>query len=135
MSNDTTPSVIKHLWEVDHPYYCNLGNYFDNNCGREYACWDEFLSEFGDSDMDMNLLFRWDWKVNTDDDGTPIPNADPYYRDGTLEIFWMGQRKGIYQFSTVQVCKADEPRVIEFLRPRLMHLLSLWEPMNLSDSH
>lgn len=27
---------MSHLWEVDHPYYCNLGNYFDNNCGNHY---------------------------------------------------------------------------------------------------
>lgn len=44
---------MKHLWEVEHDYYCNDGNYFSNDCGMEFNTWSDFLSEFGDSDFDM----------------------------------------------------------------------------------
>jgi hypothetical protein len=116
----------KHLWEVDHPYYCNEGNHFARESVEStYRSWAAFLSEEGDCDMDYNLLFRWDW---TEDDDRPH-TGDDYYRNGQLKLFWMGQRKGLYRYSIVEVCRADEPAVIEWLRPRLAHLLSLWEPL------
>lgn len=120
-----------HLWEVDHPYYCNEGNYYAP--GREqpfteYGRLAEFLSENADSDFDMNLVFRWDWSEDNDD-GEPTYDGDENYRNGKLKIFWMGQRKGLYRWTVIDVCRADEPKVIEFLRPRLAHLLSLWAPL------
>lgn len=111
----------KHLWEVEHDYYCNDGNYFSSDCGMEFNTWSDFLSEFGDYDFDMNLLFRWDWKLDEN------PSEDKYYRDGNLHIYWLGQRKGIYQFSIVRVCKADEENVIKFLKPRWEHMKKLWD--------
>jgi hypothetical protein len=33
-----------HLWEVDHAYYCNHGNYFTNeSCTTHYKTWAEIL--------------------------------------------------------------------------------------------
>lgn len=121
---------MKHLWEVDHAYYCNLGNYYTNDCGTEHKSWADFLADWGDSDKDYNLLFRWDWKEEDSETGEPNYKGDDNYRNGKLEIFWLLQRKGIYQFSTVEVCRADESAVIEFLKPRLAHLMSLWEPLH-----
>lgn len=118
---------MKHLWEADHSYYCNLGNYFDNDCGRNFKRFADFLDAFGDADFDMNLLFRWDWKEE-DADGKTTFNGDINYRNGELQIFWMGQRKWLYQFSVIEVCRADEPAVIKFLKPRFDHLLEMWEP-------
>jgi len=119
----------KHLWEVNHPYYCNEGNYYARESVEFYAkSWSDFMSVFGDADMDYNLLFRWDW-IEEDDDCNPTFNGDINYRNEKLKLFWMGQRKGLYQYSIVEVCRADEPAVIEFLKPRLEHLKSLWEPL------
>lgn len=123
---------MKHLWEVDHSYYCNEGNYYAP--GREqphdeFKSFEEFISEHGASDFDMNLVFRFDW-VEGEDHELPPYSGDPYYRNGLLKIFWMGQRKGLYRWTTVQVCRADEPKVIEFLRPRWQHLKELWEPIS-----
>ncbi|MBB6306284.1 hypothetical protein [Xanthobacter tagetidis] len=118
----------KHLWEVEHPYYCNEGNYYapgNDQPNAEYKTFSAFLAGEGDADMDMNLLFRFDW---SEDDGMAF-NGDPYYRNGKLLLFWMGQRKGLYRWTEIEVCRADEPAVIEFLRPRLAHLLRLWEPL------
>jgi hypothetical protein len=111
----------RHLWEIDHPYYCNEGNYFSRACGSYFKSWADFLTEWGDADIDYNLLFRFDW-VEGEDHELPVFNGDEHYRNGRLKIFWMGQRKGIYQFSIVDVCRADEPDVIAFLRPRWEHL-------------
>lgn len=118
----------KHLWEVDHSYYCNEGNYFSNHdVGGHYKTFAEFLSEFKDSDFDYNLLFRWDW-VEGEDHDLPVYNGDDYYRNGMLKVFWIGQRKGLYRYDTVAVCRADEPAVIEFLKPRWKHMQELWAP-------
>jgi hypothetical protein len=122
-------SDIPHLWEADHSYYCNEGNYYSGECGTEWKSWAEFLAEFGASDMDYNLVFRWDWKEGEDEGATTF-NGDVNYRNGRLLIFFMGQRKGLFFWHDIQVCRADEPAVIEFLRPRLAHLISLWEPLH-----
>jgi hypothetical protein len=122
--------MAKHLWEVDHAYYCNQGNYFARESVESYfESFADFMEEFGDSDMDYNLLFRWDWEEE-DDNGDANFNGDVNYRNGKLLIFWMGQRKGLYQYSVVKVCRADEPAVIEFLRPRWEYLRKLWEPID-----
>ena len=119
----------QHLWEVDHSYYCNEGNYYANGCGDEYKRFSDFAAEYSDADFDMNLVFRFDWIEQDSETGESNYNGDDNYRDGTLKIFWMGQRKGLYRFSLVEVCRADEPEVIKFLRPRWEHLRKLWAPL------
>lgn len=120
----------KHLWEVKHSYYCNEGNYFSReSCESYYKSFADFLEEYGDCDMDYNLLFRWDWDEQDDETGDQTFNGDVNYRNGKLKLFWMGQRKGLYQWSIVEVCRADEPVIIEFLKPRMKHLFSLWYPL------
>lgn len=57
-----------HLWEIDHPYYCNEGNYFSVGCGEHYNRWQDFIDEQGDNDLDMNLVFRFDWVPPYDDE-------------------------------------------------------------------
>jgi len=127
------PKKKKKLWEAEHAYYCNEGNYFASGNDQptsSYDSWQGFLGSEGDSDPDYNLLFRWDWSFDgEDDDGNPVVHPDPYYRDGTLKLFWIGQRKGLYRWTCVSVCKADEPVIREWLTGRLKHLLSLWEPL------
>lgn len=127
--------MSKHLWEVGHAYYCNEGNYYargDQQPFAHYKSFAEFMAEEGDSDMDYNLLFRFDWSEECcDEEGEELPpfNGDVNYRNGELKLFWMGQRKGLYRWSIIEVCRADEPAVIEFLRPRLAHLMGLWAPL------
>ncbi|MCP4541227.1 MAG: hypothetical protein GY832_29190, partial [Chloroflexi bacterium] len=91
-----------------------------------FKSWHDFLMEFGDCDEDMNLLFRWDWVEGADWE-LPEYSGDDNYRNGLLYIFWMQQSKGKYTWSIVEVCRADEDAVIEYLKPRLAHLLTLWE--------
>ena len=116
------------LWEVKHAYYCNEGNYFNNDCGSEFKSFADFLAEMGDADFDYNLLFRWDW-AEEDETGEPNFNGDENYRNGKLKLFWMHQRKGRYVYHIVEVCRADEAAVIAYLKPRFEHLKKLWEPL------
>ena len=118
---------MAHLWEIDHPYYCNEGNYYASESVRsDYRSWADFAGENAASDFDMNLVFRWDW-VEGEDEGLAPFNGDVYYRNGKLKIFWMGQCKGLYRYSVVDVCRADEPAVLDFLRPRWEHIKLLWQ--------
>ncbi len=120
-----------HLWEAKHPYYCAEANYYASTgttTHSEYKTWADFLSEFGDADMDYNLVFRWDWTEQGEDE-QPTFNGDPYYRNGKLLIFFMGQRKGLYFWSEVAVCRADEEAVKAWLLPRFGYLMALWSPL------
>ncbi|WP_175795953.1 hypothetical protein [Burkholderia anthina] len=125
-----------HLWEAKHPYYCTEGQYFSSQSSHQtvwpFKSWADFIDEMGDADMDYNMLFRWDWEEPTeDDDGEPLAgfNGDPYYRNGKLKLFFMAQRKGFHTCSVIEVCRADEPAVREYLKPRLAHLMALWAPL------
>jgi hypothetical protein len=130
LSPDTEPAATPHLWEADHPYYCNEGNYYANeSVCDEHKNWASFADCYIGSDMDMNLVFRWDWREG-EGWGAAEFNNDVNYRNGHLLIFWMGQRKGLYRYSKIEVCRADENAVIEFLRPRWEHLKTLWEPLS-----
>lgn len=127
--------IIAPLWGADHPYYCNEGNYYAP--GREqpftrYRSWAEFIEAEGDSDFDMNLLFRWDWRENESWGHGSEFNGDVNYRNGVMLLYWMGQRKGLYRWTEVEVCRADESAIREFLQPRLDYLLSLWAPMTIT---
>jgi len=118
------------LWESDHEYYCNEGNYYatPDKTVFHFRSWSDFIGEMGNADMDYNLLFRWDWSEKTEE-GDPTYSGDDYYRNGKLSMFWMGQRKGRFTCTIVDVCRADEPMVVEYLAPRFRYLLDLWAPL------
>jgi hypothetical protein len=121
---------VTHLWEANHPYYCNEGNYYTSeSIGAEYKSWGEFVASEGDADLDMNLIFRFDWLEGEDHDLLPY-NGDDYYRNGKLMLFYMGQRKGLYRYCSIEVCRADEPAVSEWLMIRWNHMKLLWAPLS-----
>lgn len=126
--------MSKHLWEVDHPYYCTEGGYFHSQAQHktvhEFKSWSSFIAEMGEADPDYNLLFRWDWSENDPETDEPTFTGDNYYRNGKLSLFFMHQRKGFHSTSVVEVCRADEPAVIAYLQPRLAYLMRLWEPLS-----
>lgn len=109
-----------HLWEVRHPYYCATRSGYSR---RNYTTWTEFVADLGDRDIDMYLVFRWDWLEESQF------NGDVNCRNGSLTVFWMLQRNGEYQWTEIKVCRADEPAIREWLQVRLYHLLTLWVPL------
>ena len=116
------------LKEFNHPYYAATGNFFSTDCHTDYDSWGEFEESEGSSDLDMNLVYRWDWKAPDPDDYTGeeddvMPNHD------TLEVFYIGQRKALARSVAVAVKDEDEPAVREWLTIRAEHLRKVWEPL------
>ncbi len=110
-----------HLWESEHDYYCNEGNYYKNDVGLEFQSWADFLAELGDMDLDMNLVFRWDWKK-------PDPGAER--TQDRLVVFVIGQRKGKYWWASIESIRPeDEDAVRAWLKIRFDHLMRLWAPL------
>lgn len=118
-----------HLWEINHPYYCEQGNYYVpgtrwHEVHNSYDSWAEFISEWGDADPDRNLVVRWDWR-------RPDPSD---YADGeelppdTLEVFWVLQRKAVLRSTECTVTEADEPAVRSWLSNRARTIAALWDP-------
>ncbi len=112
--------MSEHLWDAHHEYYCQTGNYYNNDSHIHYETWASFFAEQGKLDMDYNLVFRWDWDKPDPDDGVM----------GNLTVFWVGQRKAHLRSTSVAVHPDEEPLVRAFLQPRLDHLLSLWAPLS-----
>lgn len=122
----------RHLWEVDHPYYCNDGNYFSSEAISEWGSWADYLSEFEDSDKDYNLVFRWDWKVaDPDDYDTEGKYGDPEEvpTEEYLHLYHMQQRKGCFWTHIVEVKREDEESIREYLTGYAEHMRQLWKPL------
>lgn len=105
----------RHLWEYEHPYYCNEGNFYQRGCHATFDSWADFIAAEGDADPDLNLVFRWDWKQGANQD--------------TLLLFYMGQRKALCRSVGVRVWKDDEPAIREWLIGCANHMRKLWEPL------
>lgn len=106
----------KHLWQVEHSYYCHETRYGDD---ENYETVDEFLSEYDDADFSMNLVVRWDWEVDASDATEQI------------SVIFVMQRKGFLKRVTIEKPKgaADELKMRRFLEPRFEHLKKLWHPL------
>lgn len=110
---------MTHLWQEDHSYYCDR-----NGNGETYDSLDDFLCEWQDSDMDYNMLFRWDWK-----EYDPYEYPENPEKKDTLFVFWIQQRKGRFYYCEVKVAKDEEGQVKEFLKPRWEYMKAMWEPL------
>lgn len=116
-----------HLWEVKHSYYCNDTNWYSNDCTHHCDSWPEFARDWGNLDDDYNLVFRWDWKAEIDDDERMTERGKTGH--GILQVCYMQQRKGKYVTVFVKVTGDDEQAVREWLAPKMRHLMSLWTPI------
>lgn len=123
---------MKHLWEVEHSYYCEEINYYSNDCYTKYKSLSEFLNDALKEDIDMNLIFRFDWQEAKPGDSGEFGeyNGDDYYRHAILRLFYMGQGRGLYRSVAIEVCRADEPTILGFLKVRWEHMRRLWEPVS-----
>ena len=103
MTTETTP-----LWGVDHEGHCEGLNFYSNEPPRRFKSWRDFAEEFGASDKDLNLVFRWGWREGDDWELEPY-TGDDNYRSGELQVCFMGQGKGLYWASLIEVCRAVLP--------------------------
>lgn len=118
----------KHLWEYDHPYYCEEGNFYKVDCHDKFESWAEFTETlFHGGDRDLNLLFRWDWKLWGGDDVDDLPEGE---RRHELLLFFVLQRKAILCSASIDVTPEDEPAVREWLAECAKTITALWEPFD-----
>lgn len=111
---------------VKHEYYCSTSNYHSRDCNFKYETLQDFLDDMSDSDMDMNLLFRWDVseKNSTDVESDKNPPKEYY-----AEMFFIHQRKGnfvCYEIDTIT--EEDVDAFVYFVKPRYAHIMKLWAP-------
>ena len=115
-----------HLWEVDHPYYMNEGNYYQSGCHSDFESLDDFLAEWAECDIDYNRVHRWDWREGDDWEIVSDGSDDVV---GRLSIYFVMQRKANLHSCDVAVRRSDEPRVIEFLKPHAAREVAIWHPL------
>ena len=112
-NNKYTLEKLAELSE-QHPYYCSESSYYGLGFSTEYDTWGQFIAEMGDSDHDMNLVFRWD--VNKADDGS-------YYAN----IYIVHQRKGRFIPQTIhEILESDVDSFIKFITERKITIDKLW---------
>lgn len=123
-------SEQKHLWEYDHPYYCNEGNYFASGYDyhrvhTDHDSWQSFVEDgFFDSDPELNLLFRWDWIARHLEDPEEYPDESHQ-----LKLYFILQRKANLHSNHVTVTAADEPAIRAWLVERATSVSAIWEPL------
>lgn len=118
------------LWDVDHPYYCAEGNYYarpSEGLHTRYDSWALFIEDWGSTDPDMNLVFRWDWRRA---DPADYSNGEEMPAD-TLRVFWVLQRKAILRSTECTVTEDDEPAVRKWLTERARTIAAIWAPLPL----
>lgn len=102
-----------HKLSKSHPYYCSTSNYDDRSWNGEWETMTDFLNEFKDADVDMNLVFRWDI----------LRDGGNYY----AEVFMIHQRKGAFSPHTIKSIEEHEvDEFIEFLNKHKETINKLW---------
>lgn len=112
------------LWEADHDYYCDAGG-----SQFRYASWEEFHDEWGDSDMALDMVVRWDWWLGVDENGD-----EGYYEYDEVTVTFLQGRRGRVVDARFRVEIKDrervEPLFRTWLEPRWAFLKSEWEPIS-----
>lgn len=101
------------LSETDHPYYGPETHL------REYKSWTAFNDEWCVSDVDLNLIWRWDWQRDPDD-----PDQSTF----TLRICMVHPRHSRFSTHDVIVTIDDEPAVRMFLDRHWQTIKAIWAP-------
>lgn len=111
---------------VKHNYYCSLGNYHHNEYLEEFENFEDFLEEYGDADIDYNLIFRWDVKKVEDDEEDRSENHSGYL----MEVFFMQQRIGNFVPCLIkEVTERDVPKIVKLLKKHKKYLNEIWAPL------
>lgn len=118
--------MILELKEYDHPYYCSESNYYSNECYAHYECWADYLEDYDEAtDVDMNLIFRWDIKPHYDYDEESHEIETGKFE---LYIFRIKQRKGIFECQEIIITSEDIPAIEAYLKPYYETIKQLWRP-------
>jgi uncharacterized protein YydD (DUF2326 family) len=116
--------ILKKL-SVDHPYYCSESNFYSNEANEEYETMTDFLEEYKDSEVDLNLIFRWDILQTTSNKNI---GTGKYW----AMVFMIKQRKGI--FSPIIIKSINEKEAVLFEEVAKKHwdrLKDIWRPLSI----
>lgn len=117
----------KHLWDADHAYAGADQNYFAPANQQDalfptFNSWKEFTeSGYYESDMDYNLMYRFDW----------TKEGEGYPEKEHVKFFYVQQRRGAVACDTIFVTEEDEPAVRAYLQKYADHMRDLWAPLDL----
>lgn len=124
------------LFETEHPYYAEEGCFYTpgtqwNDVHQTFSSWEDFFDSWGDTDPDMNLLYRWDWNTVDPDDYEEELEEDPDFDlpEDVLRLYFMLQRKAKPMSVFVNVAAEDEPAVRAWLEERAKTLQAVWFPL------
>lgn len=119
---------VKSLRDANHSYAGADQNYFapgnqQDSYFPEFASWEEYTnSDYFESDLDYNLMYRFDWKK----EGESYPEKEH------IKFFYVQQRRGLVAADTIFVTAEDEPAVRAYLQKYADHMRDLWAPLDLS---
>lgn len=115
--------TLTDLANAEHPYYCHGSNYYSNDPAQSFSTMTEFLDCFEDSDVDMNLCFRWDVRAITN-------NHDQPTGEYSAEVFLMLQRKGIFKPCFIRkISEGEVDRFVAYLKMHHETLREMWAPI------
>lgn len=102
--------------ETKHPFYCADENFY-HNVVIQLKRWEEFSKDFDleTLDLDLNFLFRYDIKRDEN--------------QLKLHLYFMLQRKGIFQPVIVYITEKDMDEINAFLSKCKTHMLKHWEEL------
>jgi len=110
---------------VKHDYYCSDNSYFSLGFDTNYKTFNDFLSEMGESDDDMNLVFRFDIKER--DIEEIDENTSKYY----MEVFMVHQRKGRFvPFFIENIYESDFEAIKIYLEKKYLKMQKIWSPFS-----
>lgn len=111
---------------INHDYYCSDSNYYSNDPYEKFETFADYFEEFKDSDVDMNLVFRFDIAKNEKDDERDDVEKWDFY----MHIFRIAQRKWIFACSFIKkVTDEDVENILKYLEPHKEKLESIWKPL------
>lgn len=116
---------MKHLWEIDHPYY---GSDVNANACESF---DELRQCIDRLDDGMNHLYRWDWQDWSQPYGDGLGLTDAERGEQVFTAYLVLPRNGMLINFHCPITHDQEPDVLEWLRGRrvLGALRELWEPI------
>lgn len=108
---------------VEHDYYCSDSPCHNLGFETDYKNFKDFYNEMGNSDDDMNLVFRFD--IKTRDEDEIDNNTSKYF----MEIFMVHQRKGRFvPFFIENIYETDFELIKEYLERKFNKIKQIWNP-------
>jgi len=105
-------------FEHDYSWGISTENYYKYGVTQTYETMSDFLHEYRDARIDLNLIYRWDVKKHEENDS--------YY----AHVFIIQQRLGSYVPCIILSFVEEEVEpFVELLEQHKAKLMKIWEPI------